>query len=79
MGTKHPAPKGAQREAFEAIAIGSTSPAMAPATRDALLRKGLIEEIEPRMLGGRFPVRIRQFLVPTPLHMKYCAWCSEQP
>ncbi|MEM1344785.1 MAG: hypothetical protein AAGI34_09430 [Pseudomonadota bacterium] len=78
MTTKHPAPAGAQRRAFEQIATGNSSPIMAKTTQDALLRKGLIVELSPLVLPGVIPVTIRRFEVPVPIHMQWCEWCAER-
>lgn len=76
--TKHPGRSPAQRHALNEIGIGNYSPIMAKSTRDALLRRGLIEEISPKVLSGPLPVTIRQFQMPIPVHIQWCkAMASE--
>lgn len=79
--TEHPC-KGLSKiqvEVFERIAINE--PHMASEnTINALLRRGLIEPTEPKIIQSRFgDIRVKQYLVPLPLHMQWCEWASEQP
>lgn len=80
--TKHPGKTAAQRRALDQIGCGNYAPLMAKSTRDAMLRAGLIQEIEPKMLGvDRLGViTIRQFQMPIPVHMQWCSAvaCSEE-
>jgi hypothetical protein len=76
--TKHPGKTAAQKRALDAIGCGNDSPRMSTATRDGLLRHGLIVEISPRVLPGRLPVHIRQFEMPTPVHIQWCEAVSEE-
>lgn len=75
MTSKHPGKSAAQRRALDQIGVGNYAPIMANATRDAMLRDGLIVEIEPMALGhDRFGLMtVRQFQMPIPVHM---AWCD---
>jgi len=73
---KHPCPPGPMRNAFEQIAIGNALPPMSGKTREALLSRGLIVDIEGKVLPGWPPVRVRQFGVPLHHHMQWCEWCS---
>ncbi len=73
---KHPGKTPAQRRALDAIGCGNYSPIMANSTRDALLKAGLIVEISPRheKAGALWAaVVIRQFQMPIPVHMQWCA------
>lgn len=45
-------------------------------TLKALLTKGLIEEREEKLYGHP-PVTVKRYVVPTPVHMAWCEWCSE--
>jgi hypothetical protein len=71
---KHPGRTPAQRRALDAIGCGNENPIMARSTRDALLRTGLVERLQARIIGGGGPsVRIERFDMPIPVHM---AWCE---
>ena len=37
-----------------------------------MLRLGLIVELEPMVLRGGVGVRVRQFEMPIPVHMRWC-------
>lgn len=63
-----------QRAAFEQIGIGQDA-GHHPATLAALESKGLIAST--REIEGYPPVTIKRYHVPLPLHMQWCAWCSE--
>ena len=72
--TKHPGRSPAQRRVLDAIGCGNYSPIMAEATRKAMLGAGLIVELPSRLeRDGPFTITIRQFEMPTPVHM---AWCN---
>jgi hypothetical protein len=82
--TDHPAKaagctKG-QIAAFEEIAAGVRHHGWSKKTIAALREKKLIEE-ELRTIGvDRFgPINVSCSYVPTPIHMQWCEWCSEQP
>jgi hypothetical protein len=71
---KHPGKTAAQRRVLDEIGCGNHSPIMAKATRDKLLREGLIAELEPiSERAGPFRLVIRQFEMPIPVHMQWCA------
>lgn len=71
---RHPGRTLAQRRALDAIGCGNFSPIMAKATRDALLREGLIVEAGARVVGGPpLEVRVQEYVMPIPVHM---AWCD---
>ena len=44
-------------------------------TLKALEAKGLLVGYD-ELLGGRFPVRIRLYYVPTRVHVEWCEWCA---
>lgn len=72
--TAHPGRTPAQRAALDAIGCGHPSPIMADRTRESLLSAGLIFEIAPReepFIGG-LKMTIRQFEMPTRIHMLWC-------
>jgi hypothetical protein len=71
---KHPGRTAAQRRALDAIGCGNYAPIMARATRDALLRDGLIEPAGERRIGtGALAVVIQEFQMPISVHMAWCA------
>ena len=78
--TRHPCAgltKG-QRHSFEAIATGQ-QPEMRDSVRNALLAHGLIR-LEGSRYVGQFagvPIMAPVYGVPTPIHMQWCDWCSE--
>ena len=53
-----------------------------PATLQALLRRGLIEEYEDRLAGVTEPVllavRVKHYRAPIAVHIAWCAWCCTQ-
>jgi hypothetical protein len=63
-----------QRHVLGAIAVNMDS-GHHPATLRKLMELGLIEEYE-ETLGGRFPVRIKRYVVPLPVHIAWCEWCD---
>ena len=70
---KHPGKTPAQRRVLDAIGCGNYSPIMAKATRDKLLREGLIVELAPlESRAGPFRMVIRQFDMPTAVHIQWC-------
>lgn len=84
--SKHPGKTPAQRRVLDAIGCGDHSPYMAKATRDKLLREGLIVELEPMQVPffGSLCMTVRQFEMPIPVHMQWCAamsaecsWCED--
>lgn len=68
----------AQIEAFEAIAINE-QPRCSQRTIEALLAAGLIEKAGDRVLGrDKFgPITVPQFVVPLPIHLRWCQWAAE--
>lgn len=81
MATTHPCSgmTKVQRDAFEQIAINQP-PQCGWKSIDALLKAGVIErgkgDIRRDAMGT---YEIPNFYVPLPVHMQWCAWCSEQP
>lgn len=70
---KHPGKTPAQRRVLDEIGCGNHSPIMAKATRDKLLRDGLIVELTPlESRAGPFRMIIRQFEMPIPVHIQWC-------
>lgn len=77
--TAHPGKTPAQRRVLDQIGCGNYSPIMAARTRDALLNLYLIEELDPHFVKDRFGVmKIRQFQMPIPVHMQWCAAVAEE-
>jgi len=78
---KHPGKTAAQRRVLDAIGCGDHSPYMAKATRDAMLRDGLIVELSPLEIPvfGSLKMQVRQFDMPLPVHFAWCASCGEEP
>jgi hypothetical protein len=78
--TEHPC-KGltkAQRDAFEAVAVNQV-PNCKWDTIDALLKAGVIERGPDDVRCDAMGVyHVPSFFVPLPIHMQWCAWCSEQ-
>lgn len=70
----------AQERVFEQIAINLDG-GHHPATLKALERKGMIESYrEAQPTGhGRLFCFVTRYLVPLPVHIRWCEWCSEQP
>ena len=77
MPTKvpHPGRSKAQRAALDAIGCGDNSPIMAPRTRAALLKAGLIQKCGEKVVGrDRFgAIAIPEYEMPIPVHMQWCA------
>ncbi len=74
----HPGRTKAERRVLDSIGCGKTTPYMTDRLREKLLRDGLIVEIEPLILGHPpLTVRVRQFEMPTPVHMAWCASFDE--
>ena len=65
-------------ETFEAIAVSMPFMA-APQTIDALLKRGLIEQVGTReVMRDRFGVvTAPEYGVPLSVHYAWCKWCSE--
>lgn len=75
---RHPAAgcTSTQREIFEALCIGRSVP-IPPQTRDALLRRGLIEQTGTRPFGtGWSGVTVPVWGVPLAVRMAWCEWRS---
>lgn len=77
--TKHPGKTPEQRRALDAIGGGDFCPPMAPATRDALLKAGLIVQVGAKGVWNGF---LRLTIIPTykmpiPVHTQWCEWRSE--
>jgi hypothetical protein len=77
---KHPGRTPAQRRVLDAIGCGNNSPRMVAAVRDAMLKAGLIVEIEPRLIFGRgsspidrIPVKVSRYEMPIHVHMQWCS------
>ena len=74
----HPGRTPAMRRVLDEIGCGNPSPMMADATRDALLREGLIVEISPiEDRRGGMILRIRRFDMPVAAHIAWCDAMSE--
>lgn len=67
----------AQERAFGLIAMGQDG-GHHPKTLAALEAKGLIAG-ENQTLGGRLPVTIRRYYVPTSVHIEWCDHCALTP
>lgn len=69
----------AQRRDFELIAINQ-DPRGGRMTTEALLKRGLIERMRPKVIAQSVlgPITIPQFCVPLHHHYQWCKWCSEQ-
>lgn len=63
-----------QLEAFSLICINQDG-GHHPATLEALMRRGLIEEIEQRVPGGV----VYRYEATLPAHIAWAEWCSQQP
>lgn len=71
---RHPGKTAAQKRALDAIGCGNFSPIMAKATRDSMLKAGLIEPCGTKILGrGPLAIRIEEYQMPIPVHMQWCA------
>lgn len=72
----HPGNTPAQRRALDEIGCGNFSPVMAPRTREALLKAGLIEPCGHKLVGEKpFQLRVDEYQMPLPVHK---AWCDHQ-
>lgn len=70
----HPGKTAAQRRALDAIGCGNYAPIIANATRDALLKAGLIERAGERRLGvGALAVVVQEYVMPIAVQI---AWCN---
>lgn len=56
----------------------SKRPQPGPATVRKLIARGLLEEREDNesVSGGRFQITIKTYIVPTAVHMAWCAHCA---
>lgn len=70
----HPGKTAAQRRVLDQIGCGDFTPSMSKATREAMLRDGLIIEAGMRTLGrdsfGR--IQVMEYAMPIPVHMTWC-------
>lgn len=70
----------AQQSAFEQIASGwSGGREFHPRTMQALEAAGLVEGYDAIDTdnGFSFPVTVRLWQVPIPVHIEWCSWCAE--
>lgn len=71
---KHPGKTPAQRRALDQIGCGNHSPIMSKATRDALVKAGLIFHVCDKIIGSPpLTMRVAVYDMPIPIHM---AWCD---
>lgn len=75
----HPGKTKAQRAALDAIGCGDATPPMAPRTREALLKAGLIVQCELKVVGrDHFGlITVPKYAMPIPVHMQWCYAVSE--
>lgn len=66
-----------QADVFEQIAVNNDG-GHHPKTVASLLKKGLIG-VTRECLRGSPSVVIERYFVPTPIHIEWCNWCSDQP
>lgn len=83
MATKHPCAgfglSKRQREIFEQIATGDPHPPATLKQLDGLEATGLIKKGLAKLCrDGLGAYNIPQYYVPTPEHMQFCKWASEQ-
>ncbi len=78
---KHPGKTPAQRRVLDSIGCGERSPYMTKATREAMLRAGLIVELSPLEIpfGGLGHMKVRQFEMPIPVHIEWCLSADGEP
>ena len=71
----HPGKTAAQRRALDQIGCGNFSPVMAKATRDAMLRTGIIIHAGDKIIGKDIfgSIKIAEFAMPISVHMQWCA------
>jgi hypothetical protein len=70
----------AQNRVLDEIGCGNYSPIADKRTIEALLKKGFIEELSPRIIRtGPFSVHVRQFQMPIHIHIQWCAQCEDTP
>ena len=80
MGNKHPGKTPAQRRVLDQIGCGNYRPIADGGTLASMLRQGLIVELPP----VRFPLpplgymEIREFDMPTLIHMRWCEAMSSE-
>lgn len=77
--TGHPGKTQPQRRALDQIGAGNSCPPMTARTRDALLRKGLIERRGVRTIGqdALGKIELPVYEMPIPVHMQWCAYWAE--
>lgn len=79
---RHPAAgmTPAQRRDFERVAVNQR-PLGGYSVIKALEARGLIVEGPPKVLGrdALGEIKVREWYVPTPIHMQWCNWAAEQP
>lgn len=70
----------AQQDTLGRIAIREDTNLYHPKTIKVLLERGMIVEtfkaVAP-VLNGRFPVHLKMYVVPLPVHIRWCEWCSK--
>lgn len=72
-----------QQAVFDQIAVGFGNPNASRSMLAAMEAKGLIVSHEVPMYGSgnspidRIPMMVSEYAVPLPIHMQWCAWCSE--
>lgn len=67
-----------QSQVFEQIAIGNDT-RHNYATIKSLLRKGFIERVgQMERTKSGLVIEINRYQVPLPIHIEWCAWCSQQ-
>lgn len=78
--TTHPGKAEAQRRALDQIGCGNYAVTMAPKTRDALLKAGLIEQCGEKVIcRDRFGVvTVPEYQMPAPVHMQWCQAMAEE-
>lgn len=76
----HPGRSSAQRRVLDAIGCGNYSPIMSKATRDAMLRDGLIVKCGEKRFGtGPLAVVVDEYEMPIPVHMQWCEAVARSP
>lgn len=68
----HPGRTQAERRVLDEIGCGNNLPMMGKATREALLRKGLIVQCGEKVFGtGWSAVRVPEYEMPIPVHIQW--------
>lgn len=76
---KHPGKTKAQQLALDEIGIGNSSPMMAKATKEALLKSGLIVKCgEKRFGSGALQVVVDEYEMPVQVHYDWTMFLSEE-